>query len=44
MTIAEPSNESPEPDIFGLRFNALEKSAVVDISGSIFYEGEETVS
>ena len=43
MKINLPSNEQPEPDLFDIRFNALETSLYIDITGSVFYEGEESV-
>ena len=40
--IEVPSNENPEPDVFNIRFNSIEKSPNIDISGSVFFEEDET--
>ena len=42
--IEQPTNESTEPDVLNLRFASIEKSPYVDISGSVFFEAEETTA
>ena len=44
ITIDHPNEENQEPDVFDIRFASIERSAYVDISGSVFFEGEETTA
>ena len=42
IKIERPTKETPEPDVLDIRFASIEKTPYVDISGSAFFEGEET--
>jgi len=44
ITIKKPTAEKPEPDVRGIKINSIEKSGFIDVSGSAFFEGEETTA
>ena len=43
VTIAEPTQSDPNPDVADLRFASIERPSQLSIAGSAFFEGEESV-
>ena len=42
ITIAQPSENQPYPDVHGINFTGIEQPNKITIAGSAFFEGEET--